>query len=184
MGSTMRVLGIAIVLIAAGCGGTNPGGTSGPGGGTQGPATTPGGGQGSGEEGTATISFDGADVKGSFELKGGKSVKPSDTILAVVFTEAKDNVAEGYADLVVITLSGSAEAGSRPMSADGATLNISYSRLDAAGNDLFDHTFASSKGECTVAMETSSTGWQGTFSCASLADADGHSAKIDGTFNT
>ena len=189
---TARVAGPAWLAITAtailvlGCGGSTatggPGGTSGPGA-TGGPAATSGGGGGGGE-GTATLSIDSADIKGNWELRGGRSVTPTDTLASAIFTETVSDMELEQADLITITLSGTLEANTRPTSAAGITLSFGYSRADAAGTDIFLHVWSSTDGSCDVTMAPSATGWAGSFTCASITDPEGHTVSANGTFNT
>jgi hypothetical protein len=117
-------------------------------------------------------------------VKGGKRVVPTDTILAVVFTETVDDVAAGHGDLITLTLGGTAAAGTRPTSAAGVTIGFSVTRVDGSGNELFSHTFSSADGSCQVTMAQSATGWSGSFTCGSVTDLDGHTVSANGTFNT
>ena len=184
----------ASAVIAIGCGGpggtsgpaatTGSGTTAGPGAATGGPGATPPGPGGAAGEGTATLTLESADIAGSWELRGGRSVAPTDTLAAAIFTETVDDVAAGHGDLITITLSGTLESGSRPTSAAGITLSVGYSRIDAAGADIFVHLWASSDGSCEITMAPSSTGWAGSFTCASITDPEGHTVRATGTFNT
>ena len=190
-------LGVIVVAVAAfsflGGGGapgstTNatvgPGVTSGPGSTTDAGATT-GSGAGPAAEATANLVVTGAEVSGSWTLDASSGdVSPTDTLIAGVWVETADNVAEGYGDLITVSMGGTIVEGTQPTSEAGLGLGFTINRIDAAGNDLSNHVFSSKAGECQVTMARTATGVSGTFTCASITDADGHTVSASGTFAT
>jgi hypothetical protein len=167
---------------------SGPGGTSGPAataatGATAGPAATAG--NGGAAEGTANLVVTGSDVSGSWTLDGNSGdVSPTDTLIAAVWTETVSNVAESYGELITISMGGTIVEGTQATSQSGLGLGFVISRFDAAGNDIFSHVFSSRAGECQVTMARTSTGVSGTFTCASIVDADGHTVSATGSFAT
>jgi hypothetical protein len=189
--------GLVVVAIAAfsflgggGAPGSTTGATVGPGvtsglGSTTGAGATTGTGAGPAAEETANLVVTGADVSGSWTLDASSGdLSPTATLIAGVWVETVDNVAEGYGDLVTLSLGGTIVEGTQATSEAGLGLGFTINRIDASGNDLFNHVFSSKAGECHVTMERTATGVSGTFNCASITDADGHTVSASGSFAT
>ena len=136
--------------------------------------------------GSATLVTSNApgDATGSWVLDGGSAdVSPTSSLIAGVWAEAVDNVAEGYADIITITLGGPVASGTRPTDAD-LRLSFSISRTDATGSDLFLYVFDSAGGECQVTMAPAGDGLTGTFTCSGVPGSnsvDGSTATADAT---
>lgn len=111
-------------------------------------------------------------------------VSPTATLIAAVWTETVDNVAEGYGDLITISMGGTIVEGTQATSEAGLGMGFAINRIDAAGNDLFNHVFSSKAGECQVTMARSATGVSGMFTCTGIKDTDGHTVNATGTFAT
>ena len=137
---------------------------------------------GSSGEAVATLTLRGGFEDAFTDLEG-DNVSPAATILAAVWVEARDNLAESYADIATVTLTGPVAAGSHATSASGLVLAFNVSRTDAAGNDLFFHSWTSSAGECTVTMETGAA-ISGSFTCTGIKSADGLTVDAEGTYRT
>jgi hypothetical protein len=143
------------------------------------PASLPAGG-----DPTATLVTTGgadANVNGSWSLDGqSANVSPTASLIAAVFTKTIANEAAGYGDFIVLSMGGPVVNGTQPTSKD-FKLGFTISRSDAAGNDIFDHTFASEAGECSVTM-TVSAAITGTFSCSNIGSDTGQTVDAEGTF--
>ena len=133
-------------------------------------------------EAIATLTIRGGFEDAFTDLEG-DNVSPTTTILAAVWVEARDNLAESYADIATVTLAGPVAAGSHATSASGLVLAFNVSRTDADGNDLFFHSWTSSAGECTVTMETGAA-ISGSFTCTGIKSADGLTVDAEGTYRT
>jgi hypothetical protein len=133
------------------------------------------------EEAVATIEISGG-LELSCTLDGPSGdVSPTNELIAAVWTETVDS--DTFGDLIVFSIGGPVIDGQEATADPGITLGISWSRVDANGADIFDHTFSSRDGECTVTMgPLGDAGVGGSFSCPNLMDEDGHTVKVAGTF--
>ena len=125
-----------------------------------------------------------ANATGNWVLDGlSADVSPTASMIAGVWTKAVDNVVEGYADIITITMGGTIASGTRATDAD-IKLSFSISRTDATGSDLFLYVFDSAGGECQVTMSPAGDGLTGTFTCSGVPgtnSVDGAPATADAT---
>ena len=182
--AAVALVGVVAVFVLLGQnGGNQPGASSGA-------STGAGSGASTGPDATSPSS----DELATLRLSGGMTesyaldgisgdVSPTSTIIAAIWTETIDNVAAGYGDLITVSLGGPVFDGTQRTSAQGIVLSFGVSRMDAGGNDLFDHQWTSKAGECSVTMSTGAE-ITGSFECAGLTSQDGTTVDAEGTFGT
>lgn len=129
-----------------------------------------------------SVTGGGIDFDGPAEINA--EISPTATLIAAVWTSVIENVSAGYADQVVLTITGPVISGSEATSEARIVVGVSVSRVDASGNDVFSHVFTSKDGECSVTMSKGASAITGSVTCSSLGDADGHTAKITAQWST
>jgi hypothetical protein len=185
--------GLLVVAIAAFSflSGGAPSATSRPGGSAAAGATTGAGANPTSKPASSGITSGSGNPQATLELSGGlianytldgpsANVSPTAPLIAAIWTETVDNVAEGYGELITVTLAGPVFSGTRGTNNE-TVLSFTVSRIDASGNDIFQHQWVSKAGECQVTMSTG-TAISGTFECATITSGDGITVTARGTY--